>query len=206
MTRGPGRHSERNFLAAEQHYNAAEWPTDAERGNVPLCRIIIIIRPIIIYKQVKQIIIIIICFTCLYFSTNFPSKRLCLSPKPFMFSSPRLYEPFSNFFIAYAYQFFVCFYVLILRKLQFHLHGGLRRLLLSAQIEFTMVFLLWYSRRIVYAACIKLQRKTTDSHKIHKGPQPDLVCWESVLFRCAIDVWYCIRSICCTKKIAKKTM
>jgi len=27
MTRGPGRHSERNFRAAEQHYNAAEWPT-----------------------------------------------------------------------------------------------------------------------------------------------------------------------------------
>ena len=38
MTRGPGRHSERNFRAAEQHYNAAEWPTDAERGNVRLCR------------------------------------------------------------------------------------------------------------------------------------------------------------------------
>ena len=38
MTRGPGRHSERNFRAAEQHYNAAEWPTDAERGNVTLCR------------------------------------------------------------------------------------------------------------------------------------------------------------------------
>jgi len=38
MTRGPGRHSERNFRAAEQHYNAAEWPTDAERGSVPLCR------------------------------------------------------------------------------------------------------------------------------------------------------------------------
>ena len=38
MTRGPGRHSERNFRAVEQHYNAAEWPTDAERGNVPLCR------------------------------------------------------------------------------------------------------------------------------------------------------------------------
>jgi len=29
MTRGPGRHSERNFCAAEQHYNAGEWPTDA---------------------------------------------------------------------------------------------------------------------------------------------------------------------------------
>ena len=26
MTRGPGRHFERNFRAAEQHYNAAEWP------------------------------------------------------------------------------------------------------------------------------------------------------------------------------------
>ena len=53
MTRGPGRHYERNFRAAKQHYNAAEWPTDAERGNVPLCRhqIIIII-----------IIIIIICY------------------------------------------------------------------------------------------------------------------------------------------------
>jgi len=38
MPRGPGRHSERNFRAAEQHYNAAEWPTDAERGNVSLCR------------------------------------------------------------------------------------------------------------------------------------------------------------------------
>ena len=25
MTRGPGRHSERNFRAAEQHYNAAEY-------------------------------------------------------------------------------------------------------------------------------------------------------------------------------------
>ena len=49
MTRGPGRHSERNFRAAEQHYNAAEWPTDAERGNVPLCR-----------HQIKSIIIIII--------------------------------------------------------------------------------------------------------------------------------------------------
>ena len=24
MTRGPGRHSEQNFRAAEQHYNAAE--------------------------------------------------------------------------------------------------------------------------------------------------------------------------------------
>ena len=42
MTRGPGRHSERNFRAAEQHYNAAEWPTDAERGNVIIIIIIII--------------------------------------------------------------------------------------------------------------------------------------------------------------------
>ena len=29
MTRGPGRHSERNFRAAEQHYNAAEFITNA---------------------------------------------------------------------------------------------------------------------------------------------------------------------------------
>jgi len=46
MTRGPGRHSELNFRAAEQHYNAAEWPTD----------VTIIIKTIII------IIIIITCF------------------------------------------------------------------------------------------------------------------------------------------------
>ena len=52
MTRGPGRHSERNFRAAEQYYNAAEWPTDAERGNVPLCRHY--------YHSVVIIIIIII--------------------------------------------------------------------------------------------------------------------------------------------------
>ena len=43
MTRGPGRHSGQNFRTAEQHYNAAEWPTDAERGNISLIIIIIII-------------------------------------------------------------------------------------------------------------------------------------------------------------------
>jgi len=31
MTRGPGRHSERNFQAAERHYNAVEY---AEKGNI----------------------------------------------------------------------------------------------------------------------------------------------------------------------------
>ena len=30
MTRGPGRHSERNFHAADRYYNAVEWPTDAD--------------------------------------------------------------------------------------------------------------------------------------------------------------------------------
>ena len=50
MTRGPGRHSERNFRAAEQHYNAAEWPTNAERGNVPLCRHQIIIIKLLLLK------------------------------------------------------------------------------------------------------------------------------------------------------------
>ena len=62
MTRGPGRHSERNFRAAEQYYNAAEWPTDAERGNVPLCRhqilnwFIIIIIIIIIARYWSEIV------------------------------------------------------------------------------------------------------------------------------------------------------
>jgi len=41
MTRGPDRHSERNFRAAEQHYNAAEWPTDAKRVIIIIIIIIL---------------------------------------------------------------------------------------------------------------------------------------------------------------------
>jgi len=39
MTRGPGRHSEQNFRASEQHYNAAERrQTLKEEMSLSLCR------------------------------------------------------------------------------------------------------------------------------------------------------------------------